>query len=259
MPCVEIDAALARLVDGLKQRATVRRDQSRHRFRSRHDGDESRSHRRRRSRIRHERASTWCGAACSAATRRSPATNARPTRRSCNARTVMHCWRKGEMPARLHYGTNPRIPPYVCLADDGWLIDTQKWLDDPKHHPSKGEHGYDNDDPNMRALFVAHGPAFKRGLVVPEFDNVDVYPLLAKILHITPQRQRRTSRRRRRHARRALISAVSTRTIRRRPIPRPRSRATGRCGLPTTDGSTSACALLPQRQRGARSPRVPRA
>jgi predicted AlkP superfamily pyrophosphatase or phosphodiesterase len=99
----------------------------------------------------------------------------------------MHCWRTNEMPARLHYGTNPRIPPYVCLADDGWLIDTQAWLDDPNHHPSKGEHGYDNDDPNMRALFIAHGPAFKHGLVVPEFDNVDVYPLLAKILHITPQ------------------------------------------------------------------------
>jgi predicted AlkP superfamily pyrophosphatase or phosphodiesterase len=98
----------------------------------------------------------------------------------------MHCWRKSELPERLHYGNNPRIPSYVCLADDGWLIDTQKWLDDPTHHSSKGEHGYDNDDPNMRALFIAHGPAFKRGLVVPEFDNVDVYPLLAKILHIEP-------------------------------------------------------------------------
>lgn len=98
-----------------------------------------------------------------------------------------HCWLKNEIPARLHYGTNARIPPYVCVADDGWLIDTQKWLDDPKHHASKGEHGYDNDDPNMRALFVAHGPAFKRGIVVPEFDNVDVYPLLADILHIRPQ------------------------------------------------------------------------
>jgi len=38
----------------------------------------------------------------------------------------------------------------------------------------------------MRALFVAHGPAFRRGLLVPEFDNVDVYPLLAKILGIRP-------------------------------------------------------------------------
>ena len=99
----------------------------------------------------------------------------------------MRCWRKSEIPARLHYGTNPRIPPYVCVADDGWLIDTQKWLDDPKHHQSKGEHGYDNDDPAMRALFVAHGPAFKRGITVPEFDNVDIYPMLTTILHIRPQ------------------------------------------------------------------------
>ena len=38
----------------------------------------------------------------------------------------------------------------------------------------------------MRALFVAHGPAFKRGITVPEFDNVDVYPLLARILGIRP-------------------------------------------------------------------------
>jgi hypothetical protein len=39
----------------------------------------------------------------------------------------------------------------------------------------------------MRALFVARGPAFKRGLVVSEFDNVDVYPLLAHLLGIRPQ------------------------------------------------------------------------
>ena len=44
-----------------------------------------------------------------------------------------------------------------------------------------------NADTNMRALFVAHGPAFRRGLVVPEFDNVDIYPLLAHVLRIEPQ------------------------------------------------------------------------
>jgi predicted AlkP superfamily pyrophosphatase or phosphodiesterase len=98
----------------------------------------------------------------------------------------MRCWRKTDLPARLHYGSNTRIPPYICVADDGWLINTQETMRDPTHHISLGEHGYDNDDPNMRALFVAHGAAFKRGLVVPEFDNVDVYPLLAHILHVTP-------------------------------------------------------------------------
>lgn len=96
----------------------------------------------------------------------------------------MRCWRKAELPARLHYGSNPRIPPLLCLADDGWLIFTQEFMDRPKRKISLGEHGYDNDDPNMRALFVAHGPAFRHGLVVPEFDNVDVYPLLAHVLGI---------------------------------------------------------------------------
>ena len=35
-------------------------------------------------------------------------------------------------------------------------------------------------------VFVAHGPAFEQHLVVPEFDNVNVYALLAKVLDITP-------------------------------------------------------------------------
>jgi len=98
----------------------------------------------------------------------------------------MRCWDKSRIPARLHYGSNARIPPIVCVADDGWLIETQSYLDRPNHHISSGEHGYDNDDPKMRALFVAEGPAFRRGAVVPEFDNVDVYPLLVKILGIRP-------------------------------------------------------------------------
>ncbi|MGH8042915.1 MAG: ectonucleotide pyrophosphatase/phosphodiesterase [Rudaea sp.] len=98
----------------------------------------------------------------------------------------MRCWEKSQIPARLHYGTNPRIPPLLCLANDGWLIETQEYLDRPTHHISSGEHGYDNADPKMQALFVAEGPAFQHGLIVPEFDNVDIYPLLTHILDIKP-------------------------------------------------------------------------
>ena len=99
----------------------------------------------------------------------------------------VQCWRKGEIPARLHYGTNPRIPAIVCAAEDGWQLQTQSFLDRPNARHGGGEHGYDNDDPNMRALFVARGPAFKQGLVVPEFDNVDVYSVLARLLGIRPE------------------------------------------------------------------------
>ena len=97
----------------------------------------------------------------------------------------MRCWRKFRLPARLHYGSNPRIPALLCLADDGWVITTRGY-ERKRTRFSLGEHGYDNDDPKMRALFVAHGPAFRRGLRVAEFDNVDVYPLLAHLLAITP-------------------------------------------------------------------------
>jgi len=95
----------------------------------------------------------------------------------------VNCWRKGEVPPRLHYGAHARVPAIVCVADDGWKIATQAMVDRP-HHPEGGEHGYDNADPNMRALFIAHGPAFKQGLTVPEFDNINVYPLLARLLGI---------------------------------------------------------------------------
>ena len=98
----------------------------------------------------------------------------------------MQCWKKGQIPARLHYGHNPRVPPLFCLAQVGWLItsNTTTML----HHGKAiyGEHGFDNADPAMRALFLAHGPAFRQHLVVPEFSNVDVYPLMTHLLHIAP-------------------------------------------------------------------------
>lgn len=101
----------------------------------------------------------------------------------------MQCWDKTRVPARLAYGSNPRVPQLLCLADVGWTISTQGYLDSRKkaNKPLKrGEHGYDNADPRMQALFVAHGPAFRHGVRFHAFRNVDVYPLMAHLLGITP-------------------------------------------------------------------------
>jgi predicted AlkP superfamily pyrophosphatase or phosphodiesterase len=98
----------------------------------------------------------------------------------------MHCWDKSRIPARLNYGSNTRVPRLVCLADVGWRITTTDYL--AKHkHVSIGEHGYDNADPRMQALFVAHGPAFQSGIRFRNFPNVDVYPLMAHLLGIAPK------------------------------------------------------------------------
>ena len=45
-----------------------------------------------------------------------------------------------------------------------------------------GKHGFDNHHPDMRATFMAWGPAFKKGLSIDDFENVNVYPIVAKIL-----------------------------------------------------------------------------
>jgi predicted AlkP superfamily pyrophosphatase or phosphodiesterase len=94
------------------------------------------------------------------------------------------CWRKGEMPARWHYGTHPRIPPIVCQMHEGWdALPRETISRRPADHP-RGSHGYDPALPSMHALFIASGPAFRRGATIAAFDNVDVYPLLARLIGI---------------------------------------------------------------------------
>lgn len=90
----------------------------------------------------------------------------------------MQCWRKADIPARLHYGSNPRIPPILCLAEPGWLV----LASTPRKPFVGGNHGYDNRAPEMNSLFIAHGPAFAAPRVLPNFENVEVYPLLRQLM-----------------------------------------------------------------------------
>ena len=54
-----------------------------------------------------------------------------------------------------------------------------------KRKTTLGKHGFDNHHPEMRASFMAWGPAFKKGLQIEGFENVNVYPIVAKILGLT--------------------------------------------------------------------------
>lgn len=90
----------------------------------------------------------------------------------------LQCWRKGEIPARFHYGANPRVPPYFCLAETGWLTARTA----PTREGDRGAHGYDNMAPEMAALFIANGPGIRAGGRLASFDNVDVAPLIRDLL-----------------------------------------------------------------------------
>ncbi|WP_316786739.1 ectonucleotide pyrophosphatase/phosphodiesterase [Pedobacter frigiditerrae] len=51
--------------------------------------------------------------------------------------------------------------------------------------PDVGQHGFDPAIPEMHATFYAWGPNFKSGLKIPAFENVNVYPLITKILGLS--------------------------------------------------------------------------
>lgn len=95
----------------------------------------------------------------------------------------IHCWPKAALPARFHYGHNPRVPDIICLADIGWTIANGPPGDGKD--PDKGGHGFDPAAPEMQAIFIASGPDFMPA-VLPGFDNVDVYPLVMALLGIAP-------------------------------------------------------------------------
>jgi predicted AlkP superfamily pyrophosphatase or phosphodiesterase len=102
------------------------------------------------------------------------------------------CWRKADVPARWHYGTHPRVPAIVCQADVGWILTTRPppaadaGTGDGDGGPghATGAHGYAPEAPEMRAVFVADGPRIADGKRLPPFDNIDLYPLLMRLLGV---------------------------------------------------------------------------
>ncbi len=101
-----------------------------------------------------------------------------------------NCWKKADVPARFHYNEGKRIAPIICSANEGWILtDSERFAQAklrPRFDQPRGAHGYDNQLASMRALFIAHGRAFKRRKTVEPFENVDVYSLMCKILKLKP-------------------------------------------------------------------------
>jgi len=91
---------------------------------------------------------------------------------------------KDSIPDRFEYGSHPRVAPIVGIADDGWTITNHSYFDEDPKRADGGNHGFDHEAKNMQGIFVAAGPSFRSGPRVPAFSNVDVYPLLMKLLDL---------------------------------------------------------------------------
>jgi predicted AlkP superfamily pyrophosphatase or phosphodiesterase len=98
------------------------------------------------------------------------------------SRKELEAWDKSDIPARLHFGTNPRIPEIVVVADSSWSLGIRP---DPSSVRG-GAHGYDNADSDMFAIFYAAGPAFKKNYRIHGLNNTDIYDMICSIMHLKP-------------------------------------------------------------------------
>jgi predicted AlkP superfamily pyrophosphatase or phosphodiesterase len=100
-------------------------------------------------------------------------------------------YRRANTPEHWHYRDHERIPPIVGVADEGWSLMRRASVTDAFARSVRrvgGNHGYDPHVKTMHGLFVAAGPAFRANVVVPPFENVNVYALMCRVLGVEPAR-----------------------------------------------------------------------
>jgi alkaline phosphatase D len=95
-------------------------------------------------------------------------------------------YRRAHMPAWLHDNTNPRSGDPIIVAQGPYAIRAHAPAAGQQDHPpDAGMHGYDPRlMPEMKAIFYAAGPDIRPGTTFKPFENVNVYPFIAKILQL---------------------------------------------------------------------------
>ena len=99
----------------------------------------------------------------------------------------LNVYRHGEMPDSLNYGTSDRLGDIIVCPDLGWQFNFAP-------SKNKGNHGFAPQETDMLVAFRAVGPDFKKGYeAVPyeegrraAFKNIDLYPMLCRLLGIQP-------------------------------------------------------------------------
>jgi alkaline phosphatase D len=96
-------------------------------------------------------------------------------------------YRRRETPKRWHFSENERIGDLVVCVREATTLVTSAPRERPGggRSPSRGTHGFDPYDfKTMQAIFYAVGPNVRPGAQVKPFENVNVFPFVAKVLRL---------------------------------------------------------------------------
>lgn len=96
-------------------------------------------------------------------------------------------YRRANVPAELHFNGNPREGDPIIVARGPYAIRAEAPPPDREDHaPPVGNHGFDPYMmPEMKAVFYAEGPDIRRGVRLKPFENVNVDPLIVRLLGLS--------------------------------------------------------------------------
>jgi predicted AlkP superfamily pyrophosphatase or phosphodiesterase len=101
--------------------------------------------------------------------------------------TKYRVYKRADTPKHLHYSQNERIGDLVVLPAATDAVGATTKDDESRwQRPMKGCHGYDPTDVAMHGTFYAAGPQIRNGVRLGPVENVEIYPLLVKLLGIKP-------------------------------------------------------------------------
>jgi predicted AlkP superfamily pyrophosphatase or phosphodiesterase len=99
----------------------------------------------------------------------------------------MKVYRAEDLPPHLHVDPkNPRVPPIWIVPEEGAEIQQRSVFKKLTSGILRGEHGYDPAIKSMHGILIANGPAFRRGVTVPDVENVHIYNLLCAAAGLQP-------------------------------------------------------------------------
>ncbi|MFN3848305.1 MAG: ectonucleotide pyrophosphatase/phosphodiesterase [Spirosomataceae bacterium] len=95
-------------------------------------------------------------------------------------------YKKADIPANLHFNQHQRIGDLFFVVEAGYSIYSKEMMSKrPETRSVWGVHGFDPyTTPEMGAIFYAQGPNIKKKVKIKTFENIHVYPLVAKLLGI---------------------------------------------------------------------------
>lgn len=111
---------------------------------------------------------------------------------------------KQDIPEHWHLKNNRLVTSVVTLTKVGWSVvyphqvlvpgskNPLRLITSARDHITlpqvkwRGNHGYDHNEKDMQAIFLAKGPAFKAGETVTGLRSVDVYGLLCRMHSVNP-------------------------------------------------------------------------